>query len=100
MNRRTVMAALFTGILLAPQASSIAAQPQKLPQAQEQVGERVYGWELMSDEERREHRLQMRSLKTQEERERYRQEHHRKMQQRAREMGVELPEEDKVEEEF
>lgn len=51
----------------------------------------VYGWELMTEQERIEHRNKMRSFNNQEERERYRMEHHEKMQQRAREKGVTLP---------
>ena len=53
----------------------------------------VYGWQLMNEEERRAHRRQMRLLQTEEERERYRLEHHRLMQERARDRGVTLPDE-------
>ena len=53
--------------------------------------EQVYGWELMSKQERNEHRKKMQSMKTMEERERYRLEHHKKMQQRAEQQGVTLP---------
>lgn len=56
-------------------------------------GQRGYGHELMTDEERAEHRERMRSMDSQEEREQYRREHHEKMKQRAREQGVELPDE-------
>jgi len=92
MRLRSVGTVLLIGVLLMPAAAFAGSQPQQA-QEQEQVTERVYGWELMSDQERREHRMKMQSLKTQEERERYRLEHHKKMQQRAREMGVELPDE-------
>lgn len=54
--------------------------------------EEVYGWNLMTQQERIEHRETMRNLKTQEEQERYRMEHHNKMQERAKERGVTLPE--------
>lgn len=54
--------------------------------------EQVYGWELMSAQERKEHREKIRSLKTREERERYRLEHHQKMLERAKQRGVTLPE--------
>ncbi|MGD8526258.1 MAG: hypothetical protein PVJ63_08405 [Thioalkalispiraceae bacterium] len=53
--------------------------------------EQVYGWELMTEQERAEHRTKMQSMKTKEERERYRLEHHKKMQQRAKQQGVTLP---------
>jgi len=46
----------------------------------------------MTDAERNEHRNQMRSLKTSQEREAYRLEHHKLMQERARVKGITLPE--------
>ena len=52
--------------------------------------DRVYGWELMSEDERMEHRRKMRSFKSKEEREAYRQQHHKLMQERAKKMGIEL----------
>lgn len=52
----------------------------------------AYGWQLMTEQERVEHRETMRSLKTHEEREAYRKAHHEKMQERAEERGVDLPE--------
>lgn len=53
--------------------------------------EPVYGWQLMTKQERMEHRTRMRSLKTQQEREAYRIEHHKQMQERAKQKGVSLP---------
>lgn len=55
--------------------------------------EPIYGQQLMTEQERAEHREQMRSLRTEEEREAFRQEHHERMQERAKERGVTLPEE-------
>ena len=52
--------------------------------------DRVYGWELMSEDERMEHRRKMRSFKTEQEREAYRHQHHKLMQERAKKMGIEL----------
>ena len=51
----------------------------------------VYGWELMSEQERIQHRETMRSFQTEQEREAYRHEHHQRMVKRARERGIELP---------
>jgi hypothetical protein len=51
----------------------------------------VYGSQLMTPQERLEYRNRMRSMKTQEERNAFRLEHHRKMQERAKERGVSLP---------
>lgn len=53
--------------------------------------EPIYGSQLMTQQERQEHREKMMSLKTEEERERYRIEHHKKMQERAKAQGVTLP---------
>jgi len=52
--------------------------------------ERVYGWELMTDEELAEHRNKMRSLENRKERWEYRKEHHQKMLERAKKEGVYL----------
>lgn len=62
-------------------------------QQKEQAKERVYGWQLMTEEERSEYRAKMRAAKTKEEREAIRAEHHEKMKERAKEKGVTLPDE-------
>jgi hypothetical protein len=59
---------------------------------QSKTQDSIYGSQLMTDAERREHRLRMRSLKTNQEREAYQLEHHKVMTERAREKGVTLPE--------
>ena len=53
--------------------------------------EQVYGSQLMTERERHEHRMKMQSMKTEEERHRYRLEHHKLMQQRAKQQGLTLP---------
>lgn len=73
----TLTAAVWLGLALPVQAAD----------------EFVYGRELMTQQEMAEHRARMRSLNTAQEREAYRQEHHRKMQERAREQGKVLPDE-------
>ncbi|MCK5092941.1 MAG: hypothetical protein KAR30_10485 [Gammaproteobacteria bacterium] len=62
-----------------------------LPLQVSNSGDTVYGWQLMTEQERIEHRNKMRSMKTEEEREAYRSEHHMLMQERAKERGVTLP---------
>lgn len=52
----------------------------------------VYGWQLMTPEERAAYHDRMRSLRTLEERQRFRDEHHQQMARRAKERGVTLPE--------
>lgn len=54
--------------------------------------EQVYGWELMTQQERNEHQMKMQNMHTEEEREKYRNEHHELMQERAKQQGVTLPE--------
>jgi hypothetical protein len=51
----------------------------------------IYGSQLMTEQERAEHRAKMQSFQTEQEREAYRQQHHQMMQQRARAQGITLP---------
>lgn len=62
-----------------------------LPLQVSNSGDTVYGWQLMTEQERMEHGNKMRSMKSEEEREAYRNEHHMMMQERATERGVTLP---------
>ncbi|HET8710634.1 MAG TPA: hypothetical protein VFM32_04620 [Spongiibacteraceae bacterium] len=98
MIRQTVFAVAVSSVLsLASQVAladdSNAGRAQSMQQATEQMREReqVYGWQMMSQQERLEYRERMRNLKTHEEREAFRMQHHEQMQQRAKERGVELP---------
>jgi hypothetical protein len=70
----------------APSSSAIQQQEQ------DRQRERIYGYELMTDEELAQHRTQMRTATTAEERERIRAEQHAQMQKRAAEQGVTLVE--------
>ncbi|MDT8375180.1 MAG: hypothetical protein RQ867_00420 [Mariprofundaceae bacterium] len=54
--------------------------------------ETTYGRELMTEQERAEHRQKMRSLEG-EEREAYRKEQHERMEKRAEERGTKIPDE-------
>ena len=49
--------------------------------------DQVYGWQMMSEQERQEHRTKIQNMKTEKERNQYRLEHHKKMEQRAKEQG-------------
>jgi len=69
---------IFTLSITLPASSVFAEDP-------------VYGWQLMSEQERLEHRSKMQSMKTEEERNQYRLEHHEMMEQRAKEQGITLP---------
>jgi hypothetical protein len=92
----TIACALCVGVLANAHAAGQARerdqsrdQTQTMSQAQSQ--ERVYGYELMTPIERREYQTKMRALNTEQEREAFRLEHHRLMQERARAQGKTLP---------
>ena len=78
-------------------AASVQAQDQtgdpmqSRDQVQTQDRERIYGFELMTPQERNEYHARMRALNTEQEREVFRLEHHEKMQERARAQGKTLP---------
>jgi len=55
--------------------------------------ETMYGYQLMTEQERAEHRTTMRSFNTEAERDAYRRQHHEMMQDRAKAQGVTLPDE-------
>ncbi len=86
MKRTTLIAALAVALL----SSGAFAQPAgSLPPIDDNAP--IYGSELMTAQERTEHRDRMRAAKTPEEREQIRAEHHERMQARAKERGVTLP---------
>ena len=67
------------------------AQSRDSQQTQTQAQERVYGYELMTPQERNEYQARMRATKTEQEREALRLEHHKQMQERAKAQGKTLP---------
>lgn len=85
----------IAGALLAVSPPLLAAdQAQDRTRAQDQIRDQdIYGYNLMTVQERNEHRAKMRAAKTAEERERIRNEHHERMVARAKERGVKLPDE-------
>ncbi len=70
--------------------ATLAAEPARV-QEQAEVQERIYGSQLMTEQERVEYRARMRTLRTAQEREQFRHEHHERMKERARERGLTLP---------
>ena len=72
-------------------ADQTQKQDQSKQTVQTQNQKMIYGYDLMSPKERNEHREKMMSMRTEQERTAYREEHHKLMQQRAREKGVEIP---------
>lgn len=71
-----ILASLLT--LMAPAYTAFAA-------------DEVYGSQLMSEQERNAYRTKMQSMKTEQERQQLRMEHHKQMQERAKAQGVTLP---------
>jgi len=70
--------------------SQTAVQPRTQMQQQNRDQD-MYGYQLMTPQERDAHRAKMRAAKTVEERDKIRAEHHTQMQIRAKERGVNLP---------
>lgn len=71
----------------------IKDQTKDQTQDRTRLRDQIYGSQLMTEQERIEHRNTMRSMKTAQEREAYQLEHHKRMQERAKEKGVTLPNE-------
>jgi len=93
ITRRLKICLLATAVSLFSVIGFAADQIQNRDRDRDQDREQVYGWQLMTPAERTEHRNMMRSFNTEQERETYRKQHHERMQARAREQGVTLPEE-------
>lgn len=104
MNAQTVR--LIAGILgTLALTSALAEQPAQSPPpaptatqtpAVKPASEKpplIYGAQLMTEQERAEFRAKMRSLKTPEERQAFRIQHHEEMKVRAKERGVTIPDE-------
>lgn len=84
MNR-VLLSTLAAAVFVAFATPVLAADPVR--------DQDLYGYQLMTPQERAAHRDKMRAAKTYEERERIRKEHHAAMQIRAKEKGVTLPDE-------
>lgn len=78
-----------SGVAWSAEETQIRTQTQAQVQDQQQI----YGNQLMTEQERNEYRAKMRGAKSAEEQERIRAEHHTRMQARAKERGVTLPDE-------
>ena len=89
----TSVAMLAGGMVHASENRDTPRSPLPLLLAQSIPEEPVYGSQMMTDQERNEHRAQLRAAKSEEERDQIRRAHHDHMRQRAQERGVTLPEE-------
>lgn len=82
MNRRSFLTVLMLAGLGSLSLPASSADQQT-----------IYGSQLMTQQERNEHRNRMRNAKNEQERQQIRNEHHKRMQIRAKEQGVSLPDE-------
>jgi Na+-transporting NADH:ubiquinone oxidoreductase subunit NqrC len=80
-----------TGLALADDQDRTRLQDRDQTKSKVQDQDRIFGSQLMTKQERNEYRNRMRSAKTPQEREQIRAEHHERMQARAKERGVTLP---------
>ena len=93
MLKKSLLNAAMASSLLLALTPAFAADAPAQTQAQTQAQEQIYGSQLMTQQERAEHRIKMRNAKTSEAREQIRAQHHKEMQIRAKQRGVTLPDE-------
>lgn len=94
MMKRTLRVSTLAAALSLSAGLALAADPEPAKEkAQTPKQEQIYGSQLMTQQERIEHRAKMRAAKTAEEREQIRKEHHELMKERAKARGVTLPDE-------
>lgn len=93
MKKSTVTTMAIACVLLTPTAFAWALDQETEQQVRvQEQQERIYGSQLMSEQERTEYRARIRAAKTTEEQNEIRAEHHERMRVRAQEQGLELPE--------
>ena len=91
MKRPLMVSALATAMFLSTGFALAADQAPAQGMTQMQKKEPIYGSHLMTRQERTQYRAKMRAAKTAGEREQIRKEHHERMQARAKERGITLP---------
>jgi hypothetical protein len=91
-----VLSALLSALSLSAGLALAADTEPAKEKSQTQQQDRVYGSQLMTQQELAEYRAKMRTAKTSEEREQFRKEHHEQMKERAQARGVTLPDEPPV----
>lgn len=93
MTRITVLTAALLASLIATPALAQQGQGKGMGGGGgcRYGSDNVAGWKMMTAEERTEHRNKMRSMKSYDECVAYQSEHHKQMEQRAKEKGVSLP---------
>jgi hypothetical protein len=91
LTLQVLIVALFIMPCITVAVAAEQTQAQKETQTGVQGKGQIYGSQLMTREERAEHRARLRSLKTREEREAYLTEHRKKMRDRAHKLGKTHP---------
>jgi hypothetical protein len=93
MSKQLFIASAVAGVLTMGSYPALPAPPGAgAPMEQAGQQQPIYGSQLMTPAARAEYRAKMASLKTQEQRDALRAQHHKQMQERAQQMGVALPE--------
>lgn len=87
----SVLLAVGSGWVIADDNDGLATQTEV--QTRTEKGDQLYGSQLMTVQERAEHRAKIHAAKTMEEREKIRSEQHERMKIRAKERGVTLADE-------
>lgn len=90
MTPRIVLAAVMTAAMMGITLSLFAAEQPSADVPRK--SEPIYGYRMMSDQERNDYRERMRNARSAEDRQAIRDEHRKVMESRAKERGVTLPE--------
>lgn len=90
MKQDSFLSAILTTLVIFSSGLVIAAD-QDRTQMRQETQQQIYGSSMMTDQERSEYRARMRNAKTAEERQQIRNEHHERMQERAKSRGITLP---------
>lgn len=97
MDKRAFVVAVAVALLLPAPVVIAQDKTQDKAQPRQTIRDRdIYGYQMMTPQERNAFRAKMRAAKTAEERERIRAEHHERMKERAKERGVTLPDKPRV----
>lgn len=80
-----------SSVIITVLAGALSLSSGILMAAPEEGSSQIYGSQMMTQQERADHRAKLRAAKTQTERNQIRQENHQRMQQRAKERGIKMP---------
>ena len=89
--KHTLLIAIMAAAMTVGAAAVSQAAEQQAAKPAAKKAQPIYGSQMMTPQERNEYRARMRAAKTREERDAVRAEHHKVMQERAKERGVTLP---------